>query len=199
MGNKFDTCHNFINAVIKVQQGKEETLIPEEAETIAKWKIGTPEPNALDAGPQASGLSDFDRLNLESQQKNKVRAQSNIVDSKYDPALKYCVLLSQICRQHATCRRHMSMSPNLGRHYVSLRHRRETRMPNLYQLQPTSPNQPKRTGTLVTIHFLCLSSKELPTCNDMSAKADIVVSFWTPCRHDIFLCLRHDQQRGQQN
>jgi hypothetical protein len=105
VGNKFDTCHNFINAVIKVQQGKEETLIPEEAETIAKWKIGTPEPNALDAGPQASGLSDFDRLNLESQQKNKVRAQSNIVDSKYDPALKYCVLLSQICRQHVadTC------------------------------------------------------------------------------------------------
>ena len=30
-----------------------------------------------------------------------------------------------------------------------------------------------------------------------------VVSFWTPCRHDIFLCLRHDQRRvatfGQQN
>ena len=54
-------------------------------------------------------------------------------------------------------------------------------------------------GYLSTIHFLCLSSKELPTCNDMSAKADIVVSFWTPCRHDIFLCLRHDQRRGQQN
>ena len=92
VGNKFDTCEEFVKAVIKVQQGKEETLTPEEAETIAKWKIGTPEPDALDAGPQASGLSEFDRMNLERQQKNKVRAQSNIVDSKYDPALKYCVL-----------------------------------------------------------------------------------------------------------
>ena len=65
VGNRFDTCCDFINAVIKVQQGKEETLTPKEAETIAKWKISTPEPDVLDAGPQASGLSDFDRLNLE--------------------------------------------------------------------------------------------------------------------------------------
>jgi hypothetical protein len=94
----------------------------------------------------------------------------------------------------ATCRRHVSMSPISRRHSVSLQHRRVPDIPNLYQLQPTRTNQPKRTGTLAMIHF-CLSSKELPTCNDMSAKADIVVSFWTPCRHDIFLCLRHDQRR----
>ena len=92
VGNNYDTCKYFIRAVIKVQQGKEDTLTSEEAETIVKWKISSDEPVALDVGPQASGLSEYDRMNLERQQKNKSRAQSIIVDSKYDPALKYCVL-----------------------------------------------------------------------------------------------------------
>jgi hypothetical protein len=103
-----------------------------------------------------------------------------------------------------TCRRHVSMSPNLGRHCVSLRHRRVPDTPNLYQLQPTITNQPKRTGILATIEFLCLSSNNNHEITDMSEiprhwespdMSSNVVSFWTPCRHDIFLCLRHDQRR----
>jgi len=45
-----------------------------------------------------------------------------------------------------TCRRHRQMSPNLGRHCVSLRHRRVPDTPNLYQLQPTSTSQSKHTS-----------------------------------------------------
>lgn len=96
MGNRYDACHKFINAVIKVQQGKEVILTPEEAESIEKWKISIHEPDALDVQPQTSCLTEFDRLNLERQQNAKVRAQSNIVDSKYDPALKYYVLGSSV-------------------------------------------------------------------------------------------------------
>ena len=92
VGNNYDTCENFIRAVIKVQQGKEDMLTSEEAKTIEPWKISTDEPVALDVEPQASGLSEYDRMNLERLQNKKARAQSNIVDSKYDPALKYCVL-----------------------------------------------------------------------------------------------------------
>ena len=67
-----------------------------------------------------------------------------------------------------TCRRHVSMSPNLGRHCVSLRHRRGPDIPNLYQLLPTSTNQPKHTGTLAIIEFLCLSSNNNHEIADMS-------------------------------
>jgi hypothetical protein len=59
------------------------------------------------------------------------------------------------------------MSPNLGRHCVSLRHRRVPDTPNLYQLQPTIANQPKRTGILATIEFLCLSSNNNHEITDM--------------------------------
>jgi hypothetical protein len=92
VGNKYDTCPNFICAVIKVQQGKEDILTLDEAESIAKWKFIIHEPDAVDIVPQTSGVSEFDRMNLERWQNKILRAQSNIVDSKYDPALKYCVL-----------------------------------------------------------------------------------------------------------
>ena len=67
-------------------------MTPEEAESIAQWKIIIHEPDAVDIVPQTSGVSEFDRMNLERQENKILRAQSNIVDSKYDPALKYCVL-----------------------------------------------------------------------------------------------------------
>jgi hypothetical protein len=62
----------------------------------------------------------------------------------------------------------VSMSPNLGRHCVSLRHRRGPDIPNLYQLLPTSTNQPKHTGTFAIIEFLCLSSNNNHEITDMS-------------------------------
>ena len=55
-------------------------------------------------------------------------------------------LANYVANMLPTCRRHVSMLPNLGRLCVLLGNRRKTRMPNLYQLQPTSTNQPKRTG-----------------------------------------------------
>jgi len=65
---------------------------------------------------------------------------------------------------------------NLGRHCVSLRHRRGPDIPNLYQLLPTSTNQPKHTGNLAIIEFLCLSSNnnheitDPLTCRQMSCR-----------------------------
>ena len=79
VGNKYDTCPNFIRAVIKVQQEKEDILTLDEAESIVKWKIIIHEPDAFDVGPQTSGLSDFDRLNLERQQNKKIKS-----------TIKYC-------------------------------------------------------------------------------------------------------------
>jgi len=97
-----------------------------------------------------------------------------------------------------TCRQHRQMSPNLGRHCVSLRHRRGPDIPNLYQLLPTSTNQPKHTGTLAIIEFLCLSSNNNHEITDMSGIPRHVVK----CRvvldtlpTQLFLCLRHDQRR----
>ena len=52
-------------------------------------------------------------------------------------------LANYVANMSPTCRRHVSMSPNLGRHCVLLGNRRKTRMPNLYQLQrqvQISPN-----------------------------------------------------------
>ena len=60
-------------------------------------------------------------------------------------------LAPHVADMSATCRRHVHMSPNLGRHCVSLRHRRGPDIPNLYQLLPTITNQPKHTGTLATL------------------------------------------------
>ena len=62
-----------------------------------------------------------------------------------------CIILApHVADVSPTCRRHRQMSPNLGRHCLSLQHRRGPDIPNLCQLQPTSTNQPKRTGTLAT-------------------------------------------------
>jgi len=108
------------------------------------------------------------------------------------------VLAPHVADVSPTCRRHRQMSPNLGRHCVSLRHRRGPDIPNLYQLLPTSTNQPKHTGTLAIIEFLCLSSNNNHKITDMSGiprhvvKCHVVLDT-LPTR--LFLCLRHDQQR----
>ena len=79
-----------------------------------------------------------------------------------------------------TCRRHRQMSPNLGRHSVSSRHRRGPDIPNLYQLLPTSTNQPKHTGTLAIIEFLCLSSNNNHEITDMSGICQMSCRFGHP-------------------
>jgi len=105
--------------------------------------------------------------------------------------MKLKILAPHVADVSPTCRRHRQMSPNLGQHCVSLRHRRGPGIPNLYQLLPTSTNQPKHTGTLAIIEFLCLSSNnnhKITTCRESSDMSSNVVSFWTPCRHD-FSCV----------
>jgi len=74
------------------------------------------------------------------------------------------------------------MSPNLGQHCVSLRHRRGPHIPNLYQLLSTSTNQPKHTGTLalsyhrVIVFEIKQQSQNYrhvgnpPTCRQMSCR-----------------------------
>ena len=88
------------------------------------------------------------------------------------PKRKKKGLAPHVADMSPTCRRHVSMLPNLGRHCVSLRHRRVPDTPNLYQLLPTSTNQPKRTGTLAIIEVLCLSSNNNQEITDMSGTAD---------------------------
>ena len=46
-----------------------------------------------------------------------------------------------------------------------------------------------------TIEFLCLNSNNNPTCREFPDMSSNVVSFRHSSRHDIFLCLRHDQRR----
>jgi len=98
-------------------------------------------------------------------------------------------VLSQLCCQHVAdtcqCRRFLAD--------IACRCDTEEAPKNPIYINYT--DKYKSAQTYGYLSFLCLSSKELPTCRCMSAKADIVVSFWTPCRHNIFLCLRHDQQR----
>jgi hypothetical protein len=74
---------------------------------------------------------------------------------------------------------------------LSLRHRRETRMPNLSQ-----NSRQVQINSIVRCHILCLSSKSNRgiTGNDMLAFADMSCRFGHPCRHDIFLCRRHDRR-----
>ena len=70
-------------------------------------------------------------------------------DHQYEQSLNSPLLKSlapHVADVSPTCRRHRQMSPNLGRHCVSLRHRRGPDIPNLCQLQPTSTSQPKRTS-----------------------------------------------------
>ena len=82
-----------------------------------------------------------------------------------------------------TCRRHRKMSPNLGRHCMSLRHRRGPDIPNFPQLQPTSTNQPKHTSTLAMIFVFELKQQSrnyrhvgnFPTCRQMSGISRHVV------------------------
>ena len=104
---------------------------------------------------------------------------------------------SLLCRRHVadTCQCRQILADIACR---SLRHRRGPDIPNLYQLLPTSTNQPKHSGTLAIIEFLCLSSNnnhEIPALSGIPRHVVKIVSFGTPGRHDIFLCLRHDQRR----
>ena len=93
---------------------------------------------------------------------------ATMVYGKSIAMLKGKTLAPHVADVSPTCRRHRQMSPNLGRHCVSLRHRRGPDIPNLYQLLPTSTNQPKHTGTLAIIEFLCLSSNNNHEIYDMS-------------------------------
>jgi len=85
-----------------------------------------------------------------------------------EPSMLLLILAPHVANVSPTCRQHRQMSPNLGRHCVSLRHRRGPNIPNLYQLLPTSTNQPQHMGTLANIEFLCLSSNNNHTITDMS-------------------------------
>ena len=106
--------------------------------------------------------------------RNKSRQDSESMSTDSSLSVKELVLdlLSPVCRRRVadvspTSRRHRQMSPNLGRHCVSLRHRRGPDIPNFPQLQPTSTSQPKRTSTLAIIEFLCLNSNNNQEITDM--------------------------------
>ena len=90
----------------------------------------------------------------------------------------------------ATCRPDTVMSANFGRHGMSARHTRGPDIPNSYQLQPTNTSQLKRTSTIATIEFLCLSSNNNHEITDMSGiprhvgKCRVVSTLW-PTRHSL--------------
>ena len=74
-------------------------------------------------------------------------------------------ILSLLCRRHG---RHVADTCQCRQILADIACRCDTGLPNLYQLLPTSTNQPKHTGTLAIIEFLCLSSNNNHEMTNMS-------------------------------
>ena len=103
--------------------------------------------------------------------------------------VEFLSLAPHVADVSPTCRRHRQMSPNLGRHCVSLRHRRGHDIPNLCQLQPTSiGNFPTcrqmscRLDTLAdtTFSYVCDMTE---TCRRHVADTTQNVAVWAKKRH----------------
>ncbi len=91
--NPYDSNMTFISAVIKVQSGKEDELLVEEAKVIGPWKLIEQEGllSSSQDGLEEESLSAFECLNRERHRKKQLM-QSGNSKLAYNPALKYCVL-----------------------------------------------------------------------------------------------------------
>ena len=89
----------------------------------------------------------------------------------------------------ATCRRHRQMSPNLGRHCVSLRHRRGPDIPNLCHYSRQVQVSPNIRVSYPTIEFLCLNSNNN---QEMLCRLDTLADTTFSCVCDMTeTCRRH--------
>ena len=118
---------------------------------------------------------DDDMVLLPPVSKKMALAKTRAIDAVRANAAAAAGLARHVADVSPTCRRHRQMSPNLGRHCVSLRHRRGPDIPNFPQLQPTSTSQSKHTSTIATIEFLCLNSNNNQEITDMSGISRHVV------------------------
>lgn len=84
VGNRFDTDPDFINAVIKVQQHREQDLTVAEADTIERWKI-VEEVETLE-----EPCNMFQQRIRERERKLKQATQQ--FKSAYNPAIMHCVV-----------------------------------------------------------------------------------------------------------
>ncbi len=91
--NPYDSNKTFISAVIKVQLGKEDELLVEEAEVIELWKLIEQEGllSSSQDGLEEEYLSAFERLNRERHRKKQLM-QSGNAKLAYNPVPKYCLL-----------------------------------------------------------------------------------------------------------
>ncbi len=87
IGNKYDSDEDFIQAVIKVQQGYEENLSNDEVKAIAPWKLDPESGEDTLNKP----ISEFKMMKQAQEKANK--RKSAVVSPKfaYGPAIKECV------------------------------------------------------------------------------------------------------------
>ncbi len=87
IGNKYDSDEDFIRAVIKVQQGREENLSNDKAKAIAPWKLDPESGEDTLNEP----ISEFEMMKQAREKANKGESAVVSPKSAYDPAIKECV------------------------------------------------------------------------------------------------------------
>ena len=106
----------------------------------------------------------------------------------------------------STCRRHVAdMSPtrvNVAKSWPTLRVVATQKSPRHTQFISITTDKYKPAQTYGYLSYdrefvfeLKQQSRHLTTCRESPDMSSNVVSFWTHCLHDIFLCMRHDQRR----
>ena len=91
VGNKYDSDDDFIKAVLKVQQEREDELTEKEAESIKPWKIIDPEDLSDEQERLDTPISVFELKNKQREERKKEQNEKRKAISAYDAAIKECV------------------------------------------------------------------------------------------------------------
>lgn len=91
VGNKYDSDDDFIKAVLKVQQEREDELMEKEAESIQPWKIIDPEDLSDEQERLDTPISVFELKNKQREERKKEQNEKRKAISAYDAAIKECV------------------------------------------------------------------------------------------------------------
>ena len=86
----YDTDPVFVEAVIKVQSGREDKLTPDEASKLARYKVGTSLNNDKDEEMLETPGTLFQQMARKHEKKK--RLTEDLSKSAYDPAIKYCIV-----------------------------------------------------------------------------------------------------------
>ena len=91
VGNKYDSNDDFIKAVLKVQQEREDDLTEKEAESIKPWKIIDPEDLSDSQERLDTPISVFELKNKQREERKKEQNEKRKGISAYGAAIKECV------------------------------------------------------------------------------------------------------------